>query len=86
MRLRLFVVPSAPNSQLAVANLAALCAEHFGKVHELEIVDVLEHPARAINDRIIVTPTLLRVAPLPERRVIGNLSDHARTLLVLKGG
>jgi hypothetical protein len=32
-----------------------------------------------------VTPTLLRLSPLPVRKVIGNLSDVAQVLLALAG-
>ena len=53
--------------------------------HELEIVDLLKHPQRALADGIIVTPTLLKLLPLPVQRVIGNLSDTNQVLLTLAG-
>jgi circadian clock protein KaiB len=46
-------------------------------------VDMLKDPRRALADRIIVTPTLLKVLPLPAGRVIGDLSDTSQVLLVL---
>ena len=82
LRLRLYVAGSAPNSLRAIANARAICSEHFGG-HELEIVDLLKHPRRGLADGIIVTPTLLRVLPLPVGRVIGDLSDTVQVLLVL---
>ena len=81
--LRLYVAGSAPNSLRAIANARAMCDEHFGSAYELEIVDLLEHPQRALADGIIVTPTLLRVLPLPVQRLIGNLSDTKQLLLTL---
>jgi circadian clock protein KaiB len=81
--LRLYVAGSAPNSLRAIANAKAICGEHFASGHELEIVDLLEHPLRALADGIIVTPTLLKLSPLPARRVIGNLSDTNQVLLAL---
>jgi circadian clock protein KaiB len=51
--------------------------------HELEIIDLLEHPRRALADGIIVTPTLLKLLPLPAQRVIANLSDTNHVLLTL---
>ncbi len=82
LQLRLYVAGSAPNSLRAIANARAICSEHFGG-HELEIVDLLRHPRRGLADGIIVTPTLLRVLPLPVGRVIGDLSDTVQVLLVL---
>lgn len=83
LRLRLYVAGTAPNSVLATANARAICDEHFASAHDLEIVDLLDHPQRAIADGIIVTPTLLRLQPLPARRVIGSLSDTAGVLAAL---
>jgi len=53
-----------------------------GKVNE--IPDVLEHPQRAEDDRILATPTLIKQLPPPLRRVIGDLSDKAKVLLGLE--
>ena len=85
LRLRLYVAGQAPNSLRAVANAKAICEEHFALRHELEIVDLLEHPKRALADGIIVTPTLLKLLPLPVQRVIGSLSDTNQLLLTLSG-
>jgi len=81
----LYVAGSGPNSARAIANLKAICAEHFDSRHHLEIVDLLTQPLRALADRIIVTPTLLKLSPLPVERVIGDLSDARRVLLTLAG-
>jgi circadian clock protein KaiB len=83
LRLRLYVSGTAPNSMRAVANAKAICAEHFAARHDLEIVDILKHPRRALADGIIVSPTLLKLTPLPTARVIGDLSDTQRVLLTL---
>jgi circadian clock protein KaiB len=83
--LRLYVAGDAPNSLRAIATIRAICAEHFASGHELEIVDLLEHPLRALADGIIVTPTLLKLFPLPPQRVIGNLSDTDQVLVALGG-
>jgi circadian clock protein KaiB len=83
--LRLYVAGHAPNSLRAIANARAICDEHFASGHEIEIVDLLEQPRRALADGIIVTPTLLKLSPLPVRRMIGNLSDTRQVLLTLAG-
>jgi len=83
LRLRLYVTGRAPNSQQAIANIRGICGEHFAAGHELEVVDLLQHPQRALADGILVTPTLIRLAPLPVQKVIGNLSDTKQVLLAL---
>lgn len=85
LQLRLYVAGNAPNSLRAIANARAICDEHFASGHELEVVDLLEHPRRALADGIIVTPTLLKLMPLPAQRVIGNLSDTNQVLMTLAG-
>lgn len=76
LKLRLYVAGRAPNSLAAITNLRSLLPKS-GVLIEVEIVDVLAEPARALVDRIVVSPTLVRVAPLPTARVVGNLSDLA---------
>jgi circadian clock protein KaiB len=83
LQLRLYIAGNAPNSVRAVANARAICEEFFASAHDLEIVDLLEHPRRALADGIIVTPTLLKLLPLPVQRVIGSLSDRNQVLLAL---
>jgi circadian clock protein KaiB len=81
--MRLYIAGSAPNSVLAIANLEAICREHLKGGHQLEIVDILEHPLRAMADGILVTPSLTKVSPLPAANVVGNLSDTSKVLLAL---
>ena len=83
-RFRLYVAGEAPNSALARANLAALCRAHLPDRHEIEIVDVLLQPKRALADGVFMTPVLLKLAPSPARKLVGNLS-HANTLLLALG-
>jgi circadian clock protein KaiB len=74
-RLVLFVAGDEANSRLARSNLDRLCASVSGHAAEIEVVDVLEKTDRALAHAILVTPTLLRLEPLPQVRVIGNLAD-----------
>jgi circadian clock protein KaiB len=81
--LRLYVAGEAPNSLRAIVNARAMCGEHFAAGFDLEIVDLLVDPQRALADGIIVTPTLLKLSPAPAQRVIGNLNDTNQVLLAL---
>ena len=81
--LRLYVVGGAPNSVQAIANLEAICREYLEDGHKLEVVDVLEHPRRAMAEGVLVTPSLAKLSPPPAANVVGNLSDRAKVLLAL---
>jgi circadian clock protein KaiB len=83
--LRLYVAGSAPNSLTAIANTRTFCDEHFAAGYDLEIVDMLANPQRALADGIVVTPTLVRLLPLPIKRLIGNLSDTTQMRMALVG-
>jgi circadian clock protein KaiB len=81
--LRLYIAGAAPNSVQAIANLEAICQEYLKDGHQLEVVDVLEHPVRAMAEGVLVTPSLAKLSPLPVANVIGNLSDRAKVLFAL---
>lgn len=85
LHLRLYIAGRAPNSVRAHLNVRAICEEHFAGRYKLEVVDMMAFPHRALADGIVVTPTLVRISPLPLQRVIGNLSDTARVLAALGG-
>jgi circadian clock protein KaiB len=73
-RLLLFVAGDELNSRLARENIQELLATTPCDV-ALEIIDVLENTAQAMEHTVLVTPTLIRLAPAPRVLVIGNLSD-----------
>lgn len=80
--LRLYVTDATPKSARAIVNARRILEEHLPGKYSLEILSIAEHVAQATQDQIICAPTLLRVAPPPARRIIGDMSDVAR---VLKG-
>ena len=75
VRLRLYVAGDSPRSQIALRNIARLGATPLSGRYQLEVVDVLRDPARAEEDRILATPTLVRLAPIPRHRILGDLAD-----------
>jgi circadian clock protein KaiB len=81
--LHLYVANDSPNSLRAIANLEAICKAYFqAGTYQITIIDILKDPLRALDDGILVTPTLIRLAA-PSRRVIGDLSDHEQVLYTL---
>ena len=83
VKLRLFVTGQTPRSQRAIANLRRISEEQFSARYQIIVVDVLEHPDWAEQEKILATPTLIKELPLPLRRVIGDLSDTEKVLLAL---
>lgn len=82
IHLRLYVAGDGPNSTAALENLEKLLD---GTPHpfELEVVDVLEQPQRAWDDRVLLTPMLIRWHPEPQRRIAGTLNDASIALRML---
>ena len=83
LKFRLYIAGDAPNSVQAVANLNRLCEAHLRDQYEIEVVDVFRDPKRALTDAVFMTPTLLRLAPLPGRRIVGTLCKTEAVLEAL---
>jgi circadian clock protein KaiB len=83
-KFRLYVAGGTRNSAQALANLTALCEMYLPNSHEIELVDVFREQSRALEDSIFMTPTLIKLAPLPMQRIIGTLS-HADSVLQALG-
>lgn len=82
IRLQLFVAGrDRPRSLGAIARLHEIVAGHAPHA-QVEIVDVLVAPERAEEGRVIVTPTLVRRAPDPPVRLIGDLSGVPLDVIV----
>ncbi|MEF2072969.1 circadian clock protein KaiB [Consotaella aegiceratis] len=81
--MRLFITGRTPHSVRALENLKEICETELTGRYEVEIVDVLENPQIADDDKVLATPTLVRKLPEPVRKIIGDLSDRDRVLLGL---
>jgi circadian clock protein KaiB len=82
-KLRLYIAGGALDSALAAANLNSICRAHLPDRHDIEIIDVFRDPKRAYEDHIYTTPTLLKLTPLPVRRLVGTLNQTPFVLNVL---
>jgi circadian clock protein KaiB len=81
--LRLYITGQTPKSERAIANLRCICEKELNGWYELVVIDVLERPQLAEDEKILATPTLIKELPPPLRRVIGDLSDTEKVLLGL---
>jgi circadian clock protein KaiB len=81
--LKLYVTGLTPRSQDAVKNLKKILNEDYKGVYSLRVIDVVKHPNLAEDDKILATPTLIKILPPPVRRIIGDLSNKEKVLLGL---
>jgi circadian clock protein KaiB len=78
--LRLFVTGASPNSVRAIQNIKKLCETHLMQGYELEIIDIYQQPLVAQREQIVALPMLVKSAPLPFKRLIGDMSDTTKVL------
>jgi circadian clock protein KaiB len=80
---RLYVSATSPISTRAIANARRFLDAHLPGRHQLEVLNIAEHLEAARADQVVASPTLIRTAPLPARRFIGDLSDIDRLRVAL---
>ncbi|GAB3011432.1 circadian clock KaiB family protein [Spirosoma pulveris] len=78
--LQLFVTGISLNSVRAIANIKQICEQYLPGKYSLEIIDVHQQKSLAELEQLIALPLLIKRFPLPERRLIGDLSDTKKVL------
>lgn len=81
--LMLYVTGHTQRSERAIANLRRICEEDLKGMYEMVVIDVLEQPQLAEDEKILATPTLVKELPPPLRRIIGDLNDKEKVILGL---
>jgi circadian clock protein KaiB len=79
----LYVTGMTARSTRAIENLRAFCRTHLQGRHTLRVFDVYQQPALAREAQLVAAPTLVKRAPLPLRRLVGDLSDQERVRAAL---
>jgi circadian clock protein KaiB len=83
-KLRLYVNGrTSIKSIVAMQNLNELCERYLTGGYDLEVIDLVENFAKAREDHIMALPTLVRRAPSPICKVIGDLSNTSQVLTAL---
>jgi circadian clock protein KaiB len=60
--------------------LRRVCEQRLSGKYDLEVIDIYQHPTAAKEYQIIAAPTLVKMLPLPLRRIIGDLANEQRIL------
>lgn len=76
----LYVTGMTPRSVRAIENVRAFCKRHLEGRHTLRIFDLYQQPSLAREEQVIAAPTLVKRTPLPQRRLVGDLSNQDRVL------
>jgi len=71
----LFVAGDSRRSRTARERLEQICRRHLGSRYSVEVIDVLANREAARRNQILALPAVIRKAPLPEIKVIGDLSQ-----------
>jgi circadian clock protein KaiB len=74
--LKLYITGASPRSLRAIRNIQEICAGLAPEQYTLEIVDVYKQPHVAAEQDLLAAPTLVKLAPPPVRRLVGDLSDQ----------
>lgn len=82
-RLRLFVTGATPRSTTAIANARRILDTYLDGRYELEVIDIFQHPDALDALMVIAAPTLVKMLPLPLKRLLGDLSDEQKVLMAL---
>ena len=78
--LKLFITGTRPQSMRAINNIHKICQSRLNGRYRLQIVDVYQQPEQAVSQQIIAAPTLVKLMPLPVRRLIGDMSSEEKFL------
>ena len=79
-QLRLYVSGRTPKALKTIGDFTKLMKEQFEGQYSLKVIDLLETPQLAEKDKILATPTVVKILPPPVRRIIGDLSDREKVL------
>jgi circadian clock protein KaiB len=76
----LYVTGMTPRSVRAIENVRTFCKRYLEGRHTLRIFDLYQQPSLAREEQLIAAPTLVKRTPLPQRRLVGDLSNQERVL------
>ena len=79
-RLRLYVTGATPRSSLAIENTRRICETYLPARYDLEVIDIYQQPTVAGDEPIFAAQTLVKITPLPLKRLIGDMSNLEKVL------
>jgi circadian clock protein KaiB len=83
IKLTLYVEGSELRSQQSIRQLRRIMEDNFKDRYILKIIDIHEDMQAVEEEKIMAIPTLVKEAPYPKRRLIGNFSNEEKVLHAL---
>ncbi|OQP64079.1 circadian clock protein KaiB [Niastella vici] len=83
-KLRLYITGASPNSARAIINIRNICESYLKDRYDLQVIDVYQDVELAQQEQLIALPLLIKKLPLPERKLIGDLSETEKVLKALE--
>ncbi|MBV8886544.1 MAG: circadian clock KaiB family protein [Chroococcidiopsidaceae cyanobacterium CP_BM_RX_35] len=80
---RLFVAGHSVATERILQSLHQLLEQSLLYPYTLKVIDVFKHPEQAEANQVSATPTLVRVWPQPIRRLVGDLDNTEKILVML---
>jgi len=83
---KLFIAGMNPNSFSAIENVREVCDTILSDDYDLEVIDIYQQRQLLKDMDIIAVPTLVRIIPEPEVRIIGDMQDKKEMMNILEPG
>lgn len=84
LKLKVYIAGMTPAARRAIHNLETACAKYSNHhTYSIDVVNILEHPQLAEQEKILATPTVVKELPAPIKRVVGDLSEVDQLLVGL---
>ena len=80
---KLYIAGETARSLQAISNLKKMVTEHLDNQANVEIIDVLDDPQKAVNAGINATPTIVKHLPEPLKKSIADLANIKEILFWL---
>ena len=76
---KLYINGETFDNRQVESKLRKLCENYLGEYFRLQVLDINDEKTTFPED-LLAVPTIIRIHPLPERRVIRNLSSGHRAV------
>ena len=80
----LYIVEDETHHQEIRDRLKRLFDEFLPGLHELNVINVQEHPELAAQAHVLATPTLIKLRPKPAHRLVGDFYSGETLLQELR--
>jgi len=80
---KLFISSKNPESLRMIDRFDSVLKSICNDQYSLSVIDVLDDPHLATMADVFSTPTLVRLEPLPVKRITGDIRGHENTYKIL---